>query len=179
MKPDEVIEKLKKLGVLMSRRTLYNYEQEGLISKPDFRNSKTTDYPDTIYGEAYASFDLKNNFRIKQKEVAQIRELALKKGKENLWNSVTKKPDYYYALRWLTMKDRALREEGDLKEDEPYWLYIKPLFREEKGASKTREISIEKFHTVSDESTVPVLISEEKEPDRFNKWYNIWKRLYE
>lgn len=58
MNPDEVIEKLNEMGVSISRKTLYNYEQWGLIPKAIFRNSRTTIYSPETVAEAYASYRL-------------------------------------------------------------------------------------------------------------------------
>ncbi len=44
--PDQVVETVKRKGFSISRRTLYNYEKEGLVPKPIFRNSRTTLYPE-------------------------------------------------------------------------------------------------------------------------------------
>ncbi len=58
MNPDNIIDILKKMGINISRKTLYNYEQWGLISAPIFRNSRNTDYPNCVIEEAFATWRL-------------------------------------------------------------------------------------------------------------------------
>lgn len=58
MTPDEVIGRLSKIEVNVSRKTLYNYEKWGLVSEPTFRNSRNTNYPACVVDEAYAAWTL-------------------------------------------------------------------------------------------------------------------------
>ncbi len=58
MNPDNIIDILKKMEINISRKTLYNYEQWGLISAPTFRNSRNTDYPNCVIEEAFATWRL-------------------------------------------------------------------------------------------------------------------------
>ncbi len=61
--PDEVIEKLKDIGIEISRPTLSRYEKQKLIPKPE-RGSlgraggRWTDYPENTIEEAYAAWKL-------------------------------------------------------------------------------------------------------------------------
>ena len=78
LEPDEVIAKLKGLGVDISRKTLYNWEKWGLIPEPVFRNSRTTEYPDHAWAEAYASYRLKDGpSRLRVRDIKEVRERAL------------------------------------------------------------------------------------------------------
>ena len=76
--PDEVIEKLKEAGVNISRKTLYNWEQWGLIPQAIFRNSRRTDYPEHTWTEVYAVEKLRKAHRITVEPLKEIRTLALK-----------------------------------------------------------------------------------------------------
>lgn len=58
MSPDEVIETLRMLGVGISRKTLYNYEMQGLAPEAIFRNSRTTIYTREVVAETFASYSL-------------------------------------------------------------------------------------------------------------------------
>ena len=58
--PNDVIAQLEKIGVKISRKTLYNWEQWGLIPYAKFRNSRTTEYPDGTVQEAYAASFMMN-----------------------------------------------------------------------------------------------------------------------
>lgn len=58
MTPDKVIEVLKKIGINISRKTLYNYEKWGIVSKPVFRNSRSTEYLNRVVMEAFAAWKL-------------------------------------------------------------------------------------------------------------------------
>lgn len=79
LEPDEIIEKLRDAGVSMSRKTLYNWEQWGLIPKAEFRNSRQTDYPEHAWGETYASWRLRQGqYRINKEALKDIRLLALR-----------------------------------------------------------------------------------------------------
>ena len=53
--PDEILQLVKNKDVVISRRTLNNYEKWGLIPAPIFRDSRTTDYPSDAYAYAYAA----------------------------------------------------------------------------------------------------------------------------
>lgn len=84
MKPDEVIDELKKLGVEMSRSTLLNYEKWGLIPEPKRGGAgkgkgRTTDYPDDTPAEACAAWALMNGFqKLRREDVKKVRTVALK-----------------------------------------------------------------------------------------------------
>lgn len=58
LRPDEIINQLKKLGVDISRKTLYNWEQWGLIPPAEFKNSRNAIYPPQTIEQAYASYHL-------------------------------------------------------------------------------------------------------------------------
>lgn len=63
MTPNEVIEILKEHGINISRRTLLNYENWGLIPQSKRGGlgqgkGRTTDYPDITPAEAYASYKI-------------------------------------------------------------------------------------------------------------------------
>lgn len=58
MNPDDVIKKLHAEGVIIQRKTLYNWEINGLISKPIFRNSRTTTYDAKVIDECIKVHDL-------------------------------------------------------------------------------------------------------------------------
>lgn len=63
MTPDELIQELKRIGVIISQSTLNEYEAQGLISAP-VRGSygrageRWTDYPRASPGEVYAAYCL-------------------------------------------------------------------------------------------------------------------------
>ncbi|VBB06425.1 Hypothetical protein LUCI_1657 [Lucifera butyrica] len=59
MSPDEITGELKKLGVVISNRTLFNYERWGLIPRAERgaqRGGKWTDYPRHTIVEAYVAW---------------------------------------------------------------------------------------------------------------------------
>ena len=56
MTPNEIVDTLTKMGITISRKTLYNYEKWGLISTPLFRNSRNTDYPNHVIEEAFVAW---------------------------------------------------------------------------------------------------------------------------
>lgn len=96
MSPDEVISELKKRGVSISRKTLYNWEQWGLIPSAGFRNSRTTEYPDNTFAYAYASHKFLNgipwldqSFKLPIGLIRKTREVF-----ENLqiYNNLAKEP---------------------------------------------------------------------------------------
>lgn len=63
MTPDEVLEKLKILGINISRPTLTRYENQGLIPRPKRgalgrAGGRWTDYPDGTVEETYAAWSL-------------------------------------------------------------------------------------------------------------------------
>lgn len=80
--PDEVIEKLKKLEVDTTRRTLLNYEKWGLVPEAvrggaGKGKGRTTDYPDETPAEFYASIKLKSVYGLKVAVIARCRKTAL------------------------------------------------------------------------------------------------------
>lgn len=86
--PDEVIEKLKKLEVDTTRRTLLNYEKWGLVPEAvrggaGKGKGRTTDYPDETPAEFYASIKLKSVYGLKVAVIARCREKGLRMEKEN------------------------------------------------------------------------------------------------
>lgn len=113
--PDEVVEKLKEIGISISRKTLYNWEKWGLIPEPLFRNSRTTDYPNETPAEAYAAwFFLNGDFKVRAKDVKTIRDKAkkiegtqdeLQLCKDGFFGN---KRDDLFVDMWLTEKARIL-----------------------------------------------------------------------
>ncbi len=78
LSPDEVLKNLEKLGVKISRKTLYNYEKMQLIPEPRYRDSRTTDYPDETVAEAFASYhQIHENWKLPPMFAAGIRSNAL------------------------------------------------------------------------------------------------------
>jgi hypothetical protein len=120
MTPDEVVNTLKKMGVEITRRTLLNYENWGLIPKPKRGGlgrgkGRTTYYPDETPAEAYAAWR-----SIKNKQVDDLRAIRDKaKEIENdpeklqliLDNFFESADIDIFACIWLREKKRVLRGE--------------------------------------------------------------------
>lgn len=80
--PDEVVAKLKVLGVNITRRTLLNYEKDKLIPEPKRGGAgrgkgRTTDYPDETPAEFYASHTLRHGRGFRPDLIARSRKRAL------------------------------------------------------------------------------------------------------
>lgn len=77
--PDEVIEKLREHGVDITRRTLFNWETDGLIPEAK-RGSygqgggKWTHYPDETIIEALTVSILKEVYRLRHDEISRARK---------------------------------------------------------------------------------------------------------
>ena len=87
MGPNEVIEELKKRGINITVRTLQNWVNAGLVPKPE-RGRKGTggswaDYPPETIPEALTAHLLKEVQRLRNPEIAELRQ-AYKKGGENI-----------------------------------------------------------------------------------------------
>lgn len=116
MGPDEVIEKLKEAGVNISRKTLYNWEQWGLIPQAIFRNSRRTDYPEHTWTEVYAVEKLRKAHRITVEPLKEIRTLALKVEGQKItkteWMQMMSKPGGWvkagFAVEWVQLKHSKL-----------------------------------------------------------------------
>lgn len=99
MTPDEVINKLKELGVNISKSTLRNYEKWGLIPLAKHGSAgrgkgRTTDYPKETVAEAYASAKLinrHNTLRLSPSNVARCRVMAKKRKHD------------FFSLIWLSI----------------------------------------------------------------------------
>ena len=110
--PNEVIEELEKRGITMTVRTLQNWVNAGLIPKPE-RGRKGTggswaDYPPETIPEALTAHLLKDVQRLRNPEIAELRQ-AYKKGGENISLNVwgiamtsIKSDGYKTALRRLS-----------------------------------------------------------------------------
>lgn len=87
MTPDEILRKLEKNGIRISRKTLYNWEKAALIPEPEFRNSRTADYPIETYSQVFAAYTflqsgvyislLDFNVKVPMKGIANIRKRYL------------------------------------------------------------------------------------------------------
>jgi len=82
MAPEDLIKKLKELGISINRSTLTRYVQWGLVTPPKQRiggKGVRADYPEHAVAEAAASYKLLHgDYRIKVQKVAETREIALK-----------------------------------------------------------------------------------------------------
>lgn len=82
MTPNEVLAALKKMGVKVSRQTLTNYENDGLIPEPKRGGhgkgrGRYTDYPDETPAEFYASHKLRHNQSVRPELLARSRQKGL------------------------------------------------------------------------------------------------------
>jgi hypothetical protein len=128
MTPDEVISKLKELGVSISRQTLRNYGKWGLIPEPK-RGSKGkgrgryTDYPDEAVAEAFASWMLLHGrVKFRPEDISKVRSVALQfDGVGNLEDIAVEDARcpgwdlYTYTLfyAWITNKVRVEQNISD------------------------------------------------------------------
>ncbi len=112
LEPDEVIEKLKETGINISRKTLYNWEQWGLIPQAVFRNSRRTEYPEHTWAESYASEKLrKGPHRINKEPLKDIRTLALKvedQGGTFYIDQLDNWTKAGFAVEWIKLKHSKL-----------------------------------------------------------------------
>lgn len=117
--PDEVIAKLKEVGINISRKTIYNWEQWGLIPEATFRNSRQTDYPGHTWAEAFASEQLrKGEFKINKEKVRDVRERAIQvKNDPRLFHPRMKGDMLTGALAVNWLLDKARAEAGILDQD--------------------------------------------------------------
>lgn len=119
LEPDEVIAKLNEAGIHISRKTLYNWEQWGLIPGATFRNSRRTEYPDHAWAEGFASEQLRKGvYRVNKEKVKAIRERALRVKEDPRLFSPRLGGDMItgaLAVNWLL--DRARAEAGQLDGD--------------------------------------------------------------
>lgn len=86
MKPDEVIKKLKQMGISMDRSTLTRYVKWELITKPEYRSggrgtAPIVDYPENAVAEAAAAELMRRGgkgkkSKWKKEHVAAARELS-------------------------------------------------------------------------------------------------------
>lgn len=107
MNPNEVVEKLGEMGVKISRKTLYNWEQWGLIPQAIFRNSRATDYPQDTPFEAFASWFLMNKeWRLSPEHVSKVRMIALQDKLPPFTgnNSIGNLELNFQAVRWKITK---------------------------------------------------------------------------
>ena len=81
--PDDVILKLERTGVKISRRTLLNYEKHKLIPEPvrggaGQGKGRTTDYPDNTPAEAFAGHkQIHSYLKLAPQKASEVRALAL------------------------------------------------------------------------------------------------------
>jgi hypothetical protein len=79
----EVIDRLKSMNVVITPRTLLNYEKMGLIPEArrgglGYGKGKVTEYPDDTFFEAYASYQLLNGrIRTDPATLREVREHIL------------------------------------------------------------------------------------------------------
>jgi len=76
LSPEEVIKDAKGRGYDISRKTLYNYEKELLISQPIFRDSKNTIYPKAVTEELIRAWEAvryvqNNRYKLARKMLAK------------------------------------------------------------------------------------------------------------
>jgi len=85
--PEMVLEKLRKLGINITERTLQRYVKDGLIPMPrrgsaGYNRGRMVDYDENTPEECYASLCLKDGVktgvRLKKEQVAAVRKAALK-----------------------------------------------------------------------------------------------------
>ena len=144
MGPDELVKKLKELGIRnISRKTLYNWEKAGLIPEATFRNSRTTEYSDEALSEGYATGKLKEEKRLTNKQIKNARELALSEDLALIY--------YYYlddelknivsvnttAWWWLENKNKLSNPDDSIE-------VINKVNEMQKKLEKARKIEIQK-----------------------------------
>lgn len=113
MKPDEIIEKLKKLDIEISRQTLLNYEKWELIPLPKRGGAgkgkgRWTEYPEHALPEFIASWSmLHGNYRLKPGFVAQLRKKSLEFADRPVTIKLQEPGfnDLILSLSWLTIKN--------------------------------------------------------------------------
>lgn len=111
VKPDEVISKLERIGVKITRRTLLNYEKFGLIPEPKRSGAgkgkgRTTDYPDETPAEAFAAYCLLHDhgaegIKVKPEWVASIRQKVKERGDFSCEKSYGGLTDDFLATLWI------------------------------------------------------------------------------
>lgn len=167
LEPDELIERLKKFGVTISRNTLLNWEKWGLVPPASYRNSRVTEYPDHAWAEAYASWKLKNGSRQPVKNVKEARETAIKRGALFLLEAIRFNGDLEKApaLQWLIERDKVLSGAGP--DDD----YTYSLVAEREGLKKPVKKSavLEKREPVKEQSTAEMLKAAQAWVDHLNK----------
>lgn len=80
MTPDEVVVALAAKGIKLTRKTIYNYEMQGLISKPLLRTGKSCHYPTEVVEQAIEAHMLMSH----QLEFYRTKYLPLKNKMEVL-----------------------------------------------------------------------------------------------
>jgi hypothetical protein len=115
MRPKEFIAKLDELGLQVTRRTIINWENWGLISPAIERTGKTTIYPDNIFAEAYANEALrkrKSKYKLTKDAVSEIRKIALDAESENNIQDLLQgfvSIERELAYKWLVYKFNAMQ----------------------------------------------------------------------
>jgi hypothetical protein len=117
MQPKEILNQLKKLGVSISRKTLYNFEQYGIIQPAEYRDSKTASYPVDSFAEIFAAEGLKELYKGKMKitkgMIKEIRSLAVQAEEANQPNELLQgfvTVEKTMAYHYLILKKFALQE---------------------------------------------------------------------
>lgn len=125
MNPNEVIEQLRELGVNISRKTLYNWEQWGLISEPTFRNSRVSDYPQETPFEAFASWYMLNNEpKVSPERLKDVRAIAIQSRFPSFAGASMDMLDMHFqAVKWRALK---LFAENGFHHDVKYIYFADP-----------------------------------------------------
>ncbi len=108
MTPDEVLEKLKSLGIEVTERTLQRYVKDELIPMPERKSGgrgkgRSTDYKEETPAEFYASHRLRFEYGLKADIIARCRKRAVD---NDLGFSLEASPEYLieigFAKLWLS-----------------------------------------------------------------------------
>lgn len=106
MRPNKVVEYLNASGIPITRRTLYNYEQAGLIPEAKHSNSRHATYSKDAFYQAYTAHKLLNGFKLGQWDLKLPIDLA---------RAIR---DYFLAIRNFVERDKDLDNENTLSFDQ-------------------------------------------------------------
>ena len=181
--PQDVIDRLSRLGFSVKPKTLQRRYQDELIPRPFIKGGgrgKGTIvlYPDDTPAEFYASEHLKDKLGINLKEVAEIRQIALQGDKNAFWLNVFESPKNFAALVWLAFKAKAMGQR----------LPVMVIWQRERksslGGAYERTIKLElaplaksipdKFSFM--EAYNPVTLTEGETPN-FDEWWKMLAKL--
>jgi hypothetical protein len=115
VRPKEFIAKLEELGLKVTRRTIINWDNWGLISPAVYRDGKVTIYPEDIFAEAYANEALKKRkglYRLTKDAIREIRKIALDAERNDAIQDLLQgfvSIEKELAYKWLVYKFNAMQ----------------------------------------------------------------------